>query len=47
MFPGDVRNVHLQDRVENGQMWFDYKVRDGVISHSNALELMRMIGLEV
>ena len=47
IFPGRVRNVHLQDTVENGQMKFDYKVRDGVITHSNALELMRMIGLDV
>lgn len=47
LFPGKVRNVHLQDKVENGQMSFDYKLRDGVITHSNALELMRMIGLDV
>ena len=47
IFPGQVKNVHLQDRVENGAMSFDYKVRDGVITHSNALELMRMIGLDV
>jgi MutS domain V/MutS domain III len=47
IFPGQVKNVHLQDRVENGAMSFDYKLRDGVITHSNALELMRMIGLDV
>jgi hypothetical protein len=47
LFPAQVRNVHLQDKVENGQMAFDYKLRDGVITHSNALELMRMIGLDV
>lgn len=47
IFPGEAKNVHLQDTVENGQMRFDYKVRDGVITHSNALELMRMIGLDV
>lgn len=47
MFPGEVRNVHLQDRVENGRMVFDYKLKDGVITHSNALELMRIIGLDV
>ena len=47
IFPGQVKNVHLQDKVENGQMSFDYKLRDGVITHSNALELMRMIGLDV
>lgn len=47
MFPGQVKNVHLQDHVEDGKMSFDYQLRDGVITHSNALELMRMIGLEV
>ena len=47
IFPGQVKNVHLQDKVENGQMSFDYKLREGVITHSNALELMRMIGLDV
>ena len=47
IFPGEVRNVHLQDHVEDGKMKFDYKLRDGVITHSNALELMRMIGLDV
>ena len=47
IFPGQVTNVHLQDKVENGAMSFDYKLRGGVITHSNALELMRMIGLDV
>jgi DNA mismatch repair ATPase MutS len=47
IFPAEVRNVHLQDQVEDGKMQFDYKLRDGVITHSNALELMRMIGLDV
>lgn len=47
ILPNDVKNVHLQDHVENGQMRFDYKLRDGVITQSNALELMRMIGLDV
>ena len=47
MFAGEVKNVHLEDRVENGKMSFDYTLRDGVITHSNALELMRIIGLQV
>ena len=47
IFPDRVKNVHLQDKVEDGRMSFDYKLRDGVITHSNALELMRMIGLDV
>ena len=47
MLPNAVKNVHLQDHVENGQMRFDYKLRDGVIAQSNALDLMRLIGLNV
>ena len=42
-----VANVHLQDHLENGKMKFDYKLRPGVVEHSNAIELMRSIGLEV
>ncbi|PYU24842.1 MAG: mismatch repair protein [Acidobacteria bacterium] len=42
-----VRNMHFQDYVESGKMRFDYKLRDGVVSRSNALELMRLIGLNV
>jgi MutS domain V len=45
---GDVvRNAHFQDYVEGGQMRFDYKLRDGVVTKSNALELMRLAGLDV
>jgi hypothetical protein len=44
---GQVRNVHFQDYVEDGKMRFDYKLRDGVVEKSNALELMRLIGLKV
>lgn len=42
-----VRNVHFQDELENGKMKFDYILRDGVVTKSNGLELMRSIGLEV
>jgi hypothetical protein len=42
-----VRNMHFQDSVVNGQMSFDYTLHDGVVAKSNALELMRMIGLKV
>ena len=40
-------NVHFEDRLENGKMVFDYRIKPGVVEHSNALELMRAIGLEV
>ncbi len=42
-----MRNMHFQDYVENGKMRFDYMLRDGVVAKSNAIELMRLIGLQV
>ena len=38
-------NVHFEDRLENGRMHFDYRMRPGVVRTSNALELMRTLGL--
>jgi hypothetical protein len=40
-------NVHFADHFENGTMTFDYRMRPGVVQHSNALALMRAVGLEV
>jgi len=40
-------NVHFADHLENGQMRFDYLMRPGVVRKSNAIELMRSVGLEV
>jgi len=44
---GHLRNVHFQDELTNGRMTFDYKLRHGVVTKSNGLELMRSIGLDV
>jgi hypothetical protein len=44
---GHLRNVHFQDELQNGRMIFDYKLRDGIVTKSNGLELMRSIGLDV
>jgi hypothetical protein len=40
-------NVHFEDQVEDGVMHFDYRMRPGVVTRSNALALMRAVGLEV
>jgi MutS domain V len=40
-------NVHFEDRIENGQIHFDYVMRPGVVRKSNAIELMRSVGLEI
>ena len=44
---GRAINMHLEDRLEKGRMVFDYRLRPGVVEHSNALALMRAIGLDV
>ena len=38
-------NVHFEDRLEDGQMVFDYRMRPGEVRTSNALALMRTLGL--
>lgn len=40
-------NVHFADHIEDGRMVFDYRMRSGVVEKSNALELMRAVGLRV
>ena len=40
-------NVHFEDRFEAGRMTFDYRLRPGIVQTSNAIELMRSIGLDV
>ncbi len=44
---GALKNVHFQDELENGRLSFDFKLRDGVVTKSNGLALMRAIGLDV
>ena len=42
------KNVHFADHLdEAGRLAFDYKMRPGVVAQSNALALMRAVGLEV
>jgi DNA mismatch repair ATPase MutS len=40
-------NVHFEDQIANGRMSFDYQLRAGIVEKSNALELMRSVGLEI
>lgn len=40
-------NVHFEDRLEGDEIRFDYRLRPGVVTRSNALALMRAVGLEV
>jgi hypothetical protein len=38
-------NVHFSDTFENGEIKFDYRMRPGVVQTTNALELMKAVGL--
>jgi len=42
-----LRNVHFEERIEDGEMLFDFKLRDGVVTTRNGVALMRMVGLKV
>jgi DNA mismatch repair ATPase MutS len=44
---GRVRNVHFRDVVTNGEMTFDYTLREGVVTTTNALEVLRRAGVVV
>jgi hypothetical protein len=40
-------NIHFEDRLVDGRLEFDYRVRPGIVERSNALDLMRAAGLDV
>ena len=44
---GRVQNVHFEDEIQGDKLSFDYRLKPGVVSHSNALDLMRAVGLQI
>jgi DNA mismatch repair ATPase MutS len=40
-------NAHFEDQFEENRLLFDYRLREGVVQKSNALALMKGIGLIV
>ena len=47
LFGERAANYHFEDRIEDGRLSFDYKLKPGIVQTSNALKLMRAIGLGV
>ena len=45
--PGRADNVHFEDEFRDGELVFDYRLRPGIVRTSNALTLMRSVGLRV
>lgn len=40
------RNMHFEDTGEGGELHFDYRLRPGVLTHSNALNIAHMQGID-
>jgi DNA mismatch repair ATPase MutS len=45
--PGAGSNTHFEDSMENGRLHFDYRLKPGIVQTSNALKLMKSIGLDI
>ncbi|MDH7462617.1 MutS family DNA mismatch repair protein [Chitinophagaceae bacterium 26-R-25] len=46
-FPQAIRNYHFDMQLKNGsELFFDYKLKDGICESMNAAILMKMIGIE-
>ncbi len=45
--PGYLKNFHFADKIYDGKINFDYKLRPGVSRSTNAVALMKMIGIKV
>ena len=44
---GRISNAHFEDVLDDGNMTFDYKLRNGPATRGNAVELMRLAGIPV
>ena len=40
-------NVHFEDWFDGGEIRFDYRMKPGPVTRSNAIALMRAVGLDV
>lgn len=38
--------LHFEERIEGGEIYFDYKLKDGAATSRNAIKLLGMIGLD-
>jgi hypothetical protein len=46
--PGSLgMNVHFQDTLEGDRLLFDYRLQPGVVTRRNALDLMRLVGIDI
>lgn len=46
-FPANILNYHFDVQVSNDELYFDYKLKDGICNSMNASILMKKIGIEL
>jgi DNA mismatch repair ATPase MutS len=46
-YPGNIVNYHFDVQVNNEELYFDYKLKEGVCTSMNASILMKKIGIEM
>lgn len=46
-YPGNIHNYHFDAQIANEELYFDYKLKDGICKSINASILMRKIGIEL
>lgn len=46
-FPGQIHNYHFDVQVANDELYFDYKLKEGICQSMNASILMKKIGIEL
>lgn len=42
-----IKNYHFREEYEHGRITFDYKLRPGLSTTSNAIYLMKMVGIDI
>jgi len=42
-----VKFFHFEESVRDDKMYFDYKIREGIVQSSNALRILQMEGLNL
>ena len=47
LLDGVAANYHFEDAIEGGQLKFDFRLKPGIVRTSNALQLMRQVGLNL
>lgn len=46
-YPANILNYHFDVQVSNGELYFDYKLKEGICTSLNASILMKKIGIEL